>query len=238
MLQIKIGLKYDKNVDSLLIPSWTRAGPRRRWFSFRDAPVLFQKPRPPPPPPPRPPPPPPPWGPCRGPEHGSSDGSVSLAHLFTTCLILLQIQTRRRRRAAPIEPQECDGGLQRKKPQVNTASVARLFDNKIGWRAVSLFIVSLLFFPVPVSPPTHPPNCLLLLPYKYCLCRMVLSCTHYYNTALPAISVPQIFSIQAPHVYSKYWVTLFGNDSQTRALRKEKEIHSKWKVMIHTTDNV
>lgn len=117
-------------------------------MSFRDAPVLVQKN----PIPPTPPPPPQPWGPCRGPEHGSS-GSISVAHLFTTYLILLQIQTRL---TAPIGSQECDGGLQKKKPQVNTASVARLFDNKKGWRAASLFIVSLLFFPVPVSPPPHP----------------------------------------------------------------------------------
>lgn len=84
-----------------------------------------------------------------------------------------------------------------------------------GWRTVSSYYEPIVFsYPCPPSP--------LLLPYKYCLCWMVLSCIHYYNTALPAISVLQIFSIQAPHVYSKYWVTLFGKDSQTRALREGK----------------
>lgn len=47
------------------------------------------------------------------PPPSGSSGCVSAAHVFTTCLILLQIQTRRLRWEAPIAPQERDRGLQK-----------------------------------------------------------------------------------------------------------------------------
>lgn len=56
---------------------------------------------------------PPPPSPRLGLNHGSS-GGVGAAHVFTTCLILSQSQTRRLRRAAPMGPQERDRGLQKR----------------------------------------------------------------------------------------------------------------------------
>lgn len=146
---------------------------------------------------PTPPPPPPPWEPCRGPKHGPS-GSVSVAHLFTTCLILLQIQTRRRRRVAPIGPQECDGELQKKKPQVNTASVARLFDNK---KRVTCCI-SFYFEPIVFSCPRVPPSPAVSSCYP-----ISIACAEWFSHVHTIITLH--FQPSQSHKYLVYRLLMF-----------------------------
>lgn len=100
------------------------------------------------------------------------------AGTLTTCLIGCCLAGSDRISTPPTAPQDCDKSPRNRRTKVNTAFVILLDADREN--DVSLFNHRLLF----LRTPTHQPrrtSSLLLLPYKYCLRRLFLSCIQYYS---------------------------------------------------------